>query len=296
MSTEHALIHTRCVFGHLPTRGEIRSVSVWPLTHQRRNLCGHLLTGSELCLFGHFTYSPERNSVCLATYSLKEKIYLFGCVITYRRRNTHSAFVWPLSHQCLFGHFLTSVCLATFSPVFGHLLTKVCLATYSPVCLATYSPVSGHLHIRVCVATYSPVCVWPLTRGEKAQCFGHFLTSVWPLTHQSLFGHLLTSVFGHLLTSVWSLTHQSLFGHLLTSVWSLTHQSLFGHLLTNVFGHLLTSVWSLTHQSLSGHLLTRGEKAQCFGMSNTLSSTLNVWSKYWVLSTDTSVIRNNRDL
>ena len=123
---------------------------VWPLTHPRRNLCGHLLTGSELCPFGHFTYSPERNSVCLATYTTGE-ISLFGYVITYRRRNTHSAFVWPFSHQCRFGHFLTSVCLATFSSVSGHLHIRVCLATYSPVCLATYSP----------------VCVWPLTHQRR---------------------------------------------------------------------------------------------------------------------------------
>ena len=155
---------------------------VWPLTHPRRNLCGHLLTGSELCPFGHFTYSPERNSVCLATYTRGE-ISLFGYVITYRRRNTHSAFVWPFSHQCRFGHFLTSVCLATFSSVSGHLHTRVCLATYSPVCLATFSPVSGHLHIRVCLATYSPVCL----ATYSPVC-------VWPLTHQRRKGAVLWDV------------------------------------------------------------------------------------------------------
>ena len=180
MSTEHTLIHTRCVFGHLPTRGEIRSVSVWPLTHQRRNLCGHLLTGSELCLFGHFTYSPERNSVCLATYSLKEKIYLFGCVITYRRRNTHSAFVWPLSHQCLFGHFLTSVWPLTHQGLFGHLLTSVFGHLFTSVWSLTHQ----------CLVTYTSESVWPLTHQRRKGAV------LWDVEHTLIYTQRLVEVLG----------------------------------------------------------------------------------------------------
>ena len=145
-------------------------MSVWPL----------IFTGEEICVA---TYSPDQNPVRLATSLTHQRrnLSVWLCNNLPEEKYTLSVYLaifspvsfWLLSHQCLFGHSLTS----------GHLHTRVCLATYSPVCLATYSPVSGHVHIRVCLATYSPVCL----AAYSPVC-------VWPLTHQRRKGAVLWDV------------------------------------------------------------------------------------------------------
>ena len=133
MSAEHARIHTQCVLGHLLTRGEIRSMCVWPLAHQRRNslsvclatyspeekfaqcLFGHLLTRGEMCSVSVWPFTHQRRnslSVCLAPCSPEEKFAqcLFGHLLT--RGEIRTVSVWPLTHQ---RRNSLSVCLAIYS-------------------------------------------------------------------------------------------------------------------------------------------------------------------------------------
>ena len=137
-------------------------MSVWPL----------IFTGEEICVA---TYSPDQNPVHLATSLThqrrnlsvwlcnnlpEEKYTLSVCLATFSPVS-----FWPLSHQCLFGHFLTGVWSLTHQSLFGHLLTSVFGHFLTSVRSLTHQSLFGYL--LTSVFGHLPVCVWPLTHQRR---------------------------------------------------------------------------------------------------------------------------------